>query len=94
LGRSVAELKSTVGGAEYEDWQRFFSVEPFGAYRDNLHAGIIASAIINSSMNRRRGVAAVTPADFVLRTRASERAQETASTLAVLRAVSKRKVTA
>lgn len=76
-----------MGASEYEDWMLYYRVEPWGAYRDNLHAGIIASAVINSSMNKRRGTS-VTANDFVLRTRSEEAANETAETLAQLEALS------
>lgn len=74
--------------AEFDGWQRYYAVEPFGAYRDNLHAGIIASAVINSTAGRRGR--SVSPGDFVLRTKAEERDATTRKSLAFLRAVARR----
>lgn len=89
LGRTVAEIEQ-IGAAEYDNWQRYWIVEPWGAYRDNLHAGIVASVIANTSANRRRGSTAATPADFMLKTEREQRGSETAKSLAFLRAVGKR----
>lgn len=74
---------------EYDDWWRYYREEPFGVNRDNMHAGIIASAVINSSGNRRRGSKALTPDDFMLRTREEQRDRDTAESLAFLSAIAK-----
>jgi hypothetical protein len=41
----VAELKDSLTQREYLSWQRYWEEEPWGAYRDNLHAGIIAREV-------------------------------------------------
>ena len=80
-----------MGAAEYQDWWRYWQQEPWGAMRDNLHTGIIASAIINARANRRRGSSDVKAGDFLLRSERQSRADETAKSLAFLRAVGVRK---
>jgi hypothetical protein len=76
-----------MGASEYETWWRYWQVEPWGAHRDNLHAGLIASAVVNSSPNKRRGVS-VSASDFMLKSRAEVAEAETAETLAALEALS------
>ncbi len=77
---------------ELQDWATFWACEPWGAWRDNLHAGLIAAEI--RSQRRRRGQAAPTPKDFMLKSAADaqdERIAGTPKTLAALRAMAKRK---
>ncbi|HMU15811.1 MAG TPA: hypothetical protein PKC95_00070 [Thauera aminoaromatica] len=52
---------------ELDDWVAFWKVEPWGAWRDNVHAGLIASVIANA--HRGRGVPAFSPANFMLQER-------------------------
>jgi len=49
---------------ELRDWEGYAAVEPFGHMRDNMHAGMIASAILNQ--HRKRGTRALTYEDFLL----------------------------
>lgn len=44
---TVAELLARISSRELSEWMAYYSIEPFGAERDNLHAGIIASATVN-----------------------------------------------
>lgn len=44
---TVSELLARVSSRELSEWMAYYSIEPFGAERDNLHAGIIASATVN-----------------------------------------------
>lgn len=85
LGRTVAELEVTLGAVEFDAWKEFYSLEPWGSYRDNLHAGIIAATIGN--INRRKKGKPLTPSDFVLRTKDEKRNTETAKSLNFLRAI-------
>ena len=43
LGRTVAELSATMGSSELSDWIDYYKLEPWGAWRDNYHAALIAS---------------------------------------------------
>lgn len=88
---TVGQLERTMGAQELDDWVAFYGVEPWGAYRDNLHAGIIASAIVNMAPNRKRGAKAVKPGDFVLRAAEEKRAQDTRKSLNYLRAIGVKK---
>lgn len=91
---TVAEIEHGMGAAEYQNWWRYYSEEPFGPMRDNLHAGIVASAVINSRQGRKRGAASVSASDFLLRTEREQRQTETQRSLAFLRTIGRRKVNA
>ena len=43
LGRTVAELGVTMSSSELSDWIDYYKIEPWGAWRDNYHAALIAS---------------------------------------------------
>jgi hypothetical protein len=64
-------------------------VEPFGTWRDNAHAALIASVIAN--VNRGKNHKAYELADFMLVDRESSRVRQTTQTLKALRAIGKRK---
>jgi hypothetical protein len=89
LGRTVAEIEQGMSGQEMRDWELYWALEPWGAYRDNLHSGVIAAAIIN--VHRRKGQRPLSPADFMLVDRESRRVQNTRKALNWLRALSGKK---
>lgn len=43
----MQELETTVSARELADWGAYWSVEPWGAERDNIHAGIVAAMVFN-----------------------------------------------
>jgi len=45
MGRTVMEMKSSLTQGEYLSWQKYWVAEPWGSYRDNLHAAIIAREV-------------------------------------------------
>lgn len=49
----------------YVEWQRYWELEPFGALRDNIHAGIVAATIWQSALNP-NDRSKVKPSDFLL----------------------------
>lgn len=77
-----------MGARELDDWAEFYAHEPWGSYRDNLHAGVIASVLVNGRPGRK--ARPVNPGDFVLRSAGDQRKKQTAQTLARLRALGKR----
>lgn len=85
---TVAELGARMGAKEFDEWAEYYSVEPWGAYRDNLHAGIIAATFANA--HKKKTAKASKPADFLLRTQTEARAGETAKTLNGLRALGRK----
>jgi len=60
----------------------YYELEPFGARRDNWHAGMIAALLAN--IHRGKGAKAASPADFMLEdpgARAKKRSQTTIARL-------------
>lgn len=47
LGRTVAELESTMSSSEFEEWCEYYTMEPFGAWRDNYHAAQLCALTYN-----------------------------------------------
>lgn len=80
-------MEATLGCGEYADWLAFWEVEPWGAYRDNLHTGILASLLATPKKGHKRPA----PSEFLLRTKDEQREQSTGKALSWLRAVAKRK---
>jgi hypothetical protein len=87
----VAEIEHGMSAREYEDWWRYHQEEPWGSPWENLLTGIVAAAVYNTRMGRRRGSADVQPRDFLLRTEPQKRAGETADVLAKLRVMARRR---
>jgi hypothetical protein len=77
-----------MGAGEFARWQRYWAEEPWGPWRDNMHAAMLTAAVLNSTPGRKK---AVKPDDFMLRSRDAKRAATTLKSLAALRALAKRK---
>lgn len=43
---TIAQLRRTMSHREFVRWQRYWTEEPWGPLRDNLHAAIIARAAL------------------------------------------------
>jgi hypothetical protein len=50
-------------GAEFLEWMEYDNLEPFGAWRDNWHASMIASILANA--NRKPGTAPIKMSEFM-----------------------------
>lgn len=85
LGRTVEELAETTSAREILDWQAYWNVEPWGAIRDNMHAGIITSMIFNA--NRSRNDKARSYSDFMLKDPEQVKESGTQKFVAALRAL-------
>lgn len=85
LGKTVAELEASLGAAELDDWYSYWSEEPWGAWRDNVHAGLIAAACLSPYMKGQKA----TFEDFMLKSSDKKREDETQQSLAWLTAVAK-----
>lgn len=83
LGRTVEELKNTLGSGELSYWKAYYTIEPFGAWRDNFHAAQIAQAIYNMNGAKPPRKAA----DFFYESVNARRARETGAFLAKLDAL-------
>jgi hypothetical protein len=51
LGRSLSEIDE-LPVQELERWAKYWSEEPWGAYRDNLHAALIVSELLKPHLER------------------------------------------
>lgn len=91
LGWSVRKLETEMGAGEYARWWRFWQSEPWGPTRDNMHAGMIAAAVVNSRANRPRNGKLATFKDFMLKTAGQARRSSLGKALSFFRAVGRRK---
>ena len=71
------------------EWQALWNHEPWGAYRDNVHAALICSTLVN--LHRKKGSKQVEYDQFMLRDREEYLQSETQKTLAWFRSVARRK---
>lgn len=71
------------------EWNQYWRQEPWGAMRDNIHAGLIASTIANA--NRKKNAKPFSYQDFLIIDREEQAARQTAQTMAWLKALAKRK---
>jgi len=92
LGCSVREVE-LMSAAEFDEWGNYYAVEPFGAARDNLHAGIVASVIANAARAMSGGKKSdpFKPTDFLLQTADERQKRSLAAGVAKLRGMAKRK---
>lgn len=44
----VTEIEQTVAARELREWSLYWSQEPWGPWRDNAHAGLVASVMANA----------------------------------------------
>ena len=42
LGYTIAELDERLSSSELTDWMAYYQLEPWGSWRDNWHAALIA----------------------------------------------------
>ena len=61
---TVRELLERIDSRELAEWVAFYSIEPFGGYRDDLQAGIVASTIANCNRSSRSS-RSFSPKDFM-----------------------------
>jgi len=61
---TVSEMLSRMSGQELTDWEAYYRLEPFGAERGDLQAGIVAATLVNSFQGK--GAKPVQPSDFLL----------------------------
>lgn len=52
-GRTVAEWKEVMSVNEFFEWQAYYEIQPFGPYRDDVDAAIVASTIANANTGKK-----------------------------------------
>jgi len=82
LGRTVAELESSLGSRELTEWLAYYKLEPFGQERDNWHTGVLASMYAN--VHKASGKPASKPSDFIYGAKDTTKERQTVSTFAAL----------
>ena len=83
---TVGELEDRIGSGELSEWKAYYSIEPFGQERDNLHAAQICAMIANYSG---RVKIAKKGEDFMYLNPHVKRERETRRTLAMMDALAK-----
>lgn len=63
-GLPQTEIEQSVAARDVEEMAQFYGEEPWGSYRDNIHAAIVASTIRNTF--RKKGSRAVDWQTFML----------------------------
>lgn len=57
LGRTPTEVRA-MSASDMNQMSRYWAEEPWGPYRDNLHAGMVAAAVMNASGRYKKPVRA------------------------------------
>lgn len=86
---TVAELEQRMGASELAEWKAFWSTEPWGPYRDNIHSGLIAATLAN--IYRKKNTQALTFEDFMLTDPEEYKRRKTLETYKWMKSVAKRK---
>lgn len=86
---TVRELLSRIDTAELVEWMAFYELEPFGYFRRDLEAAMIAQTIAN--VNRGKGKQPFKLNDFLLKFKADEdeRKQSVSEMKSILLAIAK-----
>ena len=85
---TVGELESRMGSSELAEWVRFWQMDPWGAYRDNIHAGLIASTLAN--VYRRKNSPPITYQEFMLVDKSTQAKRRNREFLGWMSAVAKK----
>lgn len=75
LGRTVAELETSLDSDELTEWAAFYDLMPFGPTRDNMHAALVASTLVN--MFKAKGTPPAKMSAFMFNDAEGQRANET-----------------
>jgi hypothetical protein len=78
---SVRRLLGEMDSREISEWMAYESVEPFGPWRDDVRAGVVAATVAN--VNRAKGAKPYMPTDFVLEFAPRKKVDEQAQVMAM-----------
>jgi len=73
-----------------QEWMEFEELEPFGPWRDNFHAGMIAATIANVNRNPKKNPQPVKISDFFYVDTATQQERADQSLLSALRSVKRK----
>lgn len=65
LGKTLEQLSSEMTAQEFGLWQAEYRIRPWGEFRSDIRAGIVASTIANT--NRRKDTPAYKFTDFIVK---------------------------
>jgi len=85
---TVGELEVRMSGSELAEWMVYYAAEPFGTFRDNVHAGLIAATLAN--IHRKKGTKPLTFNDFMLQDPSHARRRSTREALTWFKSVAKK----
>lgn len=77
-----------MSASEYMHWEAFYQLEPFGAERDNMHAGLIAATVWNTQRGKKQK--GMTHKDFMFRDPATARLERIRDMMGKFRALAKK----
>lgn len=60
---TVGEIGARMSAAELDDWAHFYRLEPWGDWRADFRAGVVAQTVYN--MNRAKGAEPLKIEDFM-----------------------------
>lgn len=80
MGCFVSDIEERMSARELAEWQEFYALDPFGPIRDNWHAALIGSILVN--VNRKKGSPAAKVKDFMWEDSETKRQAKDAATLA------------
>lgn len=60
---TVGELLARTDSRELSEWMAYYRLEPFGEFRADVRAGMVASTFAN--VHRKRGAQPFSPLDFL-----------------------------
>lgn len=66
-GVPIYELEESMSSSIFTEAMNYYSIEPFGSKRDNMHAGLIAATVANVNISKKRDK--MSPDDFMLKTK-------------------------
>jgi hypothetical protein len=58
---TVREMENRLSSQELAEWMAYWSIEPFGAARDDYRAGLLAATVANCAGSKK----ALQPTDFI-----------------------------
>lgn len=80
-------MQATVPAGEYLAWVAYWEVEPWGPWRDNVHAAIIAREVIRANPRLKRGAKMPDLSHFMLIDPATRQRAANERVVAVLQAL-------
>lgn len=85
---TVGELEQRMGASELEEWKLLWASDPWGPYRDNFHAALITSVLVN--IHRKKNTKPIDYTEFMLSDREQYQRKKSKEFLSWMKAVGKK----